>query len=145
MKGLVQLYWKSHVLGDLQDMLVVLSVMLVTYLNVLLTSGRKLFVGGVAWETSEGRPMIREGCDFHIFIRRSLRDIFRKVPNFALKIGSLHIVVFDKEYGIITNYLAMNLGEQPNLPPPFCDINSHNSDTIRILADQVNMTSEVFL
>ncbi|KAL7618287.1 hypothetical protein Lser_V15G01600 [Lactuca serriola] len=94
-----------------------------------------------------GKPMIREGRDFHIFIRRSLRDIFRKVPNFALevKIGSLHTVVSDKEYGIITNCLAMNLGEQPNLPPPFRDINSDNSDTIRLLADKVNMTSQVFL
>ncbi|XP_052621701.1 uncharacterized protein LOC111885976 [Lactuca sativa] len=91
-----------------------------------------------------GKPMIR---DFHIFIRRSLRDIFRKVSNFALevKIGSLHTVVSDKEYGIITNCLVMTLGEQPNLPPPFRDINSDNSDTIRLLADKVKMTSQVFL
>lgn len=33
-----------------------------------------------------GKPMIREGREIHLFVRRSLRDIFRKVPNFALEV-----------------------------------------------------------
>lgn len=33
-----------------------------------------------------GKPMIRQGREIHIFVRRSLRDIFRKVPNFALEV-----------------------------------------------------------
>lgn len=94
-----------------------------------------------------GKPMIREGREIHIFIRRSLRDIFRKVPNFALevKIGSLHAVVSDKEYSVISSCVTMNLSEEPNLPPNFRDTNSGSTDTIRLLADKVNMTSQVFL
>ncbi|XP_024982723.1 uncharacterized protein LOC112519038 isoform X5 [Cynara cardunculus var. scolymus] len=94
-----------------------------------------------------GKPMIRQGREIHIFVRRSLRDIFRKVPNFALevKIGSLHAVISDKEYSIITSCLAMNMGEEPMLPPNFRDTNAGSSETIRLLADKVNMTSQVFL
>ncbi|KAK1425949.1 hypothetical protein QVD17_14616 [Tagetes erecta] len=93
-----------------------------------------------------GKPIIREGHELHIFVRRSLRDIFRKVPNFALevKIGSLHSVVSDKEYGVINSCVTMNLSEEPNIPPSFRDTNS-GSDTIRMLSDKVNMTSQVFL
>ncbi|KAK9053434.1 hypothetical protein SSX86_030068 [Deinandra increscens subsp. villosa] len=93
-----------------------------------------------------GKPMIREGREIHIYVRRSLRDIFRTVPNFALemKIGSLHSVVSDKEYSVITGCLTMNLSEEPNLPPNFRDTNS-DLDTIRMLTDKVNMTSQVFL
>lgn len=94
-----------------------------------------------------GKPMIRQGREIHIFVRRSLRDIFRKVPNFALevKIGSLHAVVSDKEYSVITSCVTTNLSEEPNLPPNFRDTSSGSTDTIRMLADKVNMTSQVFL
>nr|XP_043635621.1 uncharacterized protein LOC122606820 [Erigeron canadensis] len=94
-----------------------------------------------------GKPMIREGREIHIFVRRSLRDIFRKVPNFALevKIGSLHAVVSDKEYSVISSCVTMNMTEEPTLPPNFRDTNAGSTDTIRLLADKVNMTSQVFL
>ncbi|MFS7909478.1 putative vacuolar protein sorting-associated protein [Helianthus anomalus] len=94
-----------------------------------------------------GKPMIREGHEINIFVRRSLRDIFRKVPNFALdvKIGSLHAVVSDKEYSVITSCVTMNLSEEAKLPPGFRYTNSGSTDTIRMLADKVNMTSQVFL
>nr|GEV02157.1 vacuolar protein sorting-associated protein 62 [Tanacetum cinerariifolium] len=94
-----------------------------------------------------GKPMIRQGREIHIFVRRSLRDIFRKVPNFALevKIGSLHAVVSDKEYSVISSCVISNLSEEPNLPPNFRDTSSGSTDTIRMLADKVNMTSQVFL
>ncbi|KAL8205058.1 hypothetical protein R6Q57_010681 [Mikania cordata] len=94
-----------------------------------------------------GKPMIREVREIHIFVRRSLRDIFRKVPNFALevKMGSLHAVVSDKEYSVITSCVTMNLSEEAQLPPNFRDTNSVSTDTIRMLADKVNLTSQVFL
>ncbi|XP_076932508.1 uncharacterized protein LOC143598077 [Bidens hawaiensis] len=94
-----------------------------------------------------GKPMIREGREIHIFVRRSLRDIFRKVPNYALevKIGSLHAVVSDKEYSVISSCVTMNLSEEANLPPNFRTTNSGSTDTMRMLADKVNMTSQVFL
>lgn len=33
-----------------------------------------------------GKPMIREGQGLDIFVRRSLRDVFRKVPTFSLEV-----------------------------------------------------------
>lgn len=33
-----------------------------------------------------GKPMIREGRDIHVYVRRSLRDVFRKVPTFVLEV-----------------------------------------------------------
>lgn len=33
-----------------------------------------------------GKSMIREGQGLDIFVRRSLRDVFRKVPNFLLEV-----------------------------------------------------------
>lgn len=39
----------------------------------------------------------------------------------------------------------MNLSEEANLPPNFRTTNSDSTDTMRMLADKVNMTSQVFL
>lgn len=33
-----------------------------------------------------GKPMIREGQGIEILVRRSLRDVFRKVPSFSLEV-----------------------------------------------------------
>lgn len=33
-----------------------------------------------------GKPMIREGQGLDIFVRRSLRDVFSKVPSFSLEV-----------------------------------------------------------
>lgn len=33
-----------------------------------------------------GKPLIREGHDIHIEVRRSLRDVFRKVPTLSIKV-----------------------------------------------------------
>jgi len=33
-----------------------------------------------------GKPMIREGQGLDIFVRRSLRDVFRNVPTFSLEV-----------------------------------------------------------
>lgn len=54
-------------------------------------------------------------------------------------------MVSDKEYSVITSCVTKNLSEEPNIPPNFRDTNSGSTDTIRILADKVNMTSQVFL
>ena len=54
-------------------------------------------------------------------------------------------MISDKEYSVITGCLAMNMGEEPNPPPNFRDTNAGSTETIRLLADKVNMTSQVFL
>ncbi|KAG8370579.1 hypothetical protein BUALT_Bualt14G0131800 [Buddleja alternifolia] len=96
---------------------------------------------------SIGKQMIREGREVHVYIRRSLRDVFRKVPTFALevKVGSLHAVMSDKEYNVILDCFYMNLCEQPTLPPSFRSSKSSAKDTIRLLADKVNINSQVLL
>lgn len=33
-----------------------------------------------------GKPMIQEGQGLDIYVRRSLRDVFRKVPTFSLEV-----------------------------------------------------------
>ncbi|KAK3025351.1 hypothetical protein RJ639_043860, partial [Escallonia herrerae] len=94
-----------------------------------------------------GKPMIRDGQDIHVYVRRSLRDIFRKVPTLSLevKVGSLHAVMSDKEYNVILDCFYMNLNEQPKLPSSFRGGKSGSKDTIRVLADKVNMNSQALL
>ncbi|KAI4344734.1 hypothetical protein L6164_011925 [Bauhinia variegata] len=94
-----------------------------------------------------GKPMIREGQGIDIFLRRSLRDVFRKVPAFALevKVELLHCIMSDKEYKVILDCTYMNLSEEPRLPPSFRSGNSGSKDTIRLLIDKVNMNSQLLL
>ncbi|KAI3834068.1 hypothetical protein MKX03_035864 [Papaver bracteatum] len=94
-----------------------------------------------------GKPMIREGQSLHIYVRRSLRDVFRKVPTLAveIKIGSLHGVMSDREYDVILNCFYMNISEEPKLPPSFRGGSSVPKDTIRMLVDKVNQNSQSFL
>ncbi|XP_058093613.1 uncharacterized protein LOC131239768 [Magnolia sinica] len=94
-----------------------------------------------------GKPMIREGQGLHIQVRRSLRDVFRKVPTFSLQvqIGLLHGVMSDKEYNVILNCLSMNLSEEPRLPPSFRGSTSPSKDCIQIAADKVNLHSQTIL
>lgn len=33
-----------------------------------------------------GKPLIRESRGLDVYVRRSLRDVFRKVPTFALEV-----------------------------------------------------------
>lgn len=40
----------------------------------------------VGIDGSIGKQMIREGREVHLFVRRSLRDVFRKVPTFGLEV-----------------------------------------------------------
>ncbi|XP_044499300.1 uncharacterized protein LOC123220770 isoform X3 [Mangifera indica] len=96
---------------------------------------------------SLGKPMIQDGQGLDIFVRRSLRDVFRKVPTFSLevKVGSLHGVMSDKEYDVILNCTYMNLNEAPNLPPSFRGSKSDSSDTMRLLVDKVNLNSQMLL
>lgn len=35
---------------------------------------------------SIGKPMIREGQGLDVYVRRSLRDVFRKIPTFSLEV-----------------------------------------------------------
>lgn len=41
-----------------------------------------------------GKPMIREGEGLDIYVRRSLRDVFRKVPTFALEVKVINVLGF---------------------------------------------------
>lgn len=43
---------------------------------------------------SLGKPMIRRGEQISIKVRRSLRDIFRKVPTFSLEIKVIFFLIF---------------------------------------------------
>ncbi|KAF9594340.1 hypothetical protein IFM89_030469 [Coptis chinensis] len=94
-----------------------------------------------------GKPMIREAQGLHICVRRSLRDVFRKVPTFSfdIKVGVLHGVMSDKEYSVILDCAYMNLNEEPSLPPSFRGNIAAPKDTIRMLADKVNLNSQIFL
>lgn len=96
---------------------------------------------------SIGKPMIREGQGLDIYVRRSLRDVFRKVPTFSLevKVDYLHGVMSDKEYGVIVNCTYMNLYEEPRLPPSFRGSKSNSKDTMRQLVDKVNLNSQMIL
>ncbi|OVA16691.1 Peroxin/Ferlin domain [Macleaya cordata] len=94
-----------------------------------------------------GKPMIREGQGLHIYVRRSLRDVFRKVPTLSveIKVGSLHGVMSGKEYNVILNCAYMNISEEPKLPPSFRGNLAGPKDTIRMLVDKVNYNSQIFL
>ncbi|CAM9004161.1 unnamed protein product [Rhodiola kirilowii] len=93
----------------------------------------------------DGKPMIRGGYGLDVYFRRSLRDVFKKVPTISLdvKVSQLHVVMSDKEYNIITECLSTNLSEVPNLPPSFRG--SDSKDTMRLLADKVNSNSQIIL
>ncbi|XP_028051145.1 uncharacterized protein LOC114255802 isoform X2 [Camellia sinensis] len=94
-----------------------------------------------------GKPMIRDGQGIKVYVRRSLRDVFRKVPTFSLgvKVGLLHAVMSDKEYNVILDCFYMNLSEQPKLPPSFRGSKSGSKETMRLLADKVNINSQILL
>ncbi|GAB2216278.1 hypothetical protein Droror1_Dr00024048 [Drosera rotundifolia] len=94
-----------------------------------------------------GKPMIREGDGFVVSVRRSLRDVFRKVPTFSLEvqIDLLHGVMLDKEYDVILNCAYANMNEEPRLPPSFRAGKSGSADTMKLLVDKVNINSQNFL
>ena len=52
-----------------------------------------------------GKPMIREGQGFDVYVRRSLRDVFRKVPTFSLEVK----VIFVLEIPVTIQCLASHL------------------------------------
>ena len=59
--------------------------------------------------------------------------------------GFLHAVMSDKEYNVILDCFYMNLSEQPRLPPSFRGSKSSSKDTMRLLADKVNVNSHILL
>lgn len=50
-----------------------------------------------------------------------------------------------KEYNVILDCISMNFSEPPRLPPVFRSNKSTSKDTIRLLADKVNMNSQILL
>ncbi|CAH2036004.1 unnamed protein product [Thlaspi arvense] len=101
----------------------------------------------VGINSSIGKPMIREGQGLDIFVRRSLRDVFKKVPTLSveIKIDFLHAVMSDKEYDIIVSCTSMNLFEEPKLPPDFRGNSSGPKDKMRLLVDKVNLNSQMIM
>ncbi|XP_010266663.1 PREDICTED: uncharacterized protein LOC104604129 isoform X2 [Nelumbo nucifera] len=93
-----------------------------------------------------GKAVIREAQGFHVYVRRSLRDVFRKVPTFSLevRVGLLHLLMSNKEYHVILDCAIMNMSEEPRLPPSFRKM-SDTTDTIRMLTDKVNINSQNLL
>ncbi|KAK8704101.1 hypothetical protein V6N13_047734 [Hibiscus sabdariffa] len=106
--------------------------------------GVNMFVG---LDGCIGKPLIRESKGLDVYVRRSLRDVFKKVPTFSLevKFGYLHSVMSNKEYDVVRNCTTMNLNEAPMLPPSFRGSKSDSKDTIRLLVDKVNMNSQMLL
>uniref|UniRef100_A0A175YPS3 Uncharacterized protein n=1 Tax=Daucus carota subsp. sativus TaxID=79200 RepID=A0A175YPS3_DAUCS len=94
-----------------------------------------------------GKSLIREAQGIHICVRRSLRDILRKVPTLSLeiKVGLLHCVMSDKEYTIILDCISENLKESPNLPPSFRGSKTESKGKIPSVADKVNLYSQSIL
>ncbi|XP_020520361.1 uncharacterized protein LOC18430003 [Amborella trichopoda] len=94
-----------------------------------------------------GKPMIRQGQGLQIQVRRSLRDVFRKVPMMSVevKVGVLHGVINDKEYSVILDCAYMNISEEPQLPPSFRGSSTGPNGSIRLLVDKVNFNSQIFL
>uniref|UniRef100_A0ACD5YZI2 Uncharacterized protein n=1 Tax=Avena sativa TaxID=4498 RepID=A0ACD5YZI2_AVESA len=94
-----------------------------------------------------GKCMIREGHGINVEVRRSLRDVFRKVPMLSMKveIGLLHAVMSDKEYSVMTSCISTNLSETPNLPPSFRENVNRTKESIRLLADKVNLNNHLLL
>lgn len=62
-----------------------------------------------------------------------------------MQVGLLHCVMSDKEYSIILDCANMNLSEEPRLPPCFRSHTSNKKDSMRILADKVNLQSQILL
>lgn len=102
---------------------------------------------GIGVDGRMGKPLIREGQGIHIQVRRSLRDVFRKVPTICMEIqvGLLHCVMSDKEYNVIVNCVQMNLSEQPKLPPSFRHNETGTKESMRMLADKVNPYGQMLL
>lgn len=67
----------------------VTRVVAIKILDVFLTTNELQILGinmSVGIDGRLGKPMIREGQGLDIFVRRSLRDVFRKVPTFSLEV-----------------------------------------------------------
>lgn len=39
-----------------------------------------------------GKPMIRDGQEINVCVRRSLRDVFRKVPTYSLEVKVISVM-----------------------------------------------------
>lgn len=85
-----------------------------------------------------GKPMIQEACGLHIKVCRSLRDVFKKVPEVAvdIQIDVLHGVMSDKEYMVIIDCASSNISEEADLPPNVRDIPERQLDCLQIENEQ---------
>ena len=63
----------------------------------------------------------------------------------TMQVDFLHGLMSDKEYKVIIDCAYMNLSEQPNLPPSFRGNIAGMKDSIRMIADKVNLNSQIVL
>lgn len=61
------------------------------------------------------------------------------------QVNLLHVVISDGEYNVVRDCLLMNLNEEPRLPPSFRGSSSASKETMRMLADKINMKSQILL
>jgi vacuolar protein sorting-associated protein 13A/C len=64
---------------------------------------------------------------------------------FLLQIGLLHGVMSDKEYNVAISCISTNLSDTPNLPPSFRENMNRTKESIRLLADKVNLSNHLLL
>ncbi|KAJ7520814.1 hypothetical protein O6H91_19G024000 [Diphasiastrum complanatum] len=88
-------------------------------------TGINMFVG---IEGKLGKAMIQEASGVHIKVSRPLRDLFKQMPEVQVdvQVESLRGIMSDKEYLVITDCAATNVGEPAKFPPNFRD--DHSSE-----------------
>lgn len=62
-----------------------------------------------------------------------------------MQVGLFHCVMSDKEYSVILDCASMNMSEEPRLPPCFRSNTSSKKDSMRMLADKVNLHGQDLL
>ena len=51
----------------------------------------------------------------------------------------------DKEYSVMTSCISTNLSDTPNLPPSFRENVNRTKESMRLLADKVNLNNHLLL
>uniref|UniRef100_A0A2P2MGT2 Uncharacterized protein LOC105636609 n=3 Tax=Rhizophora mucronata TaxID=61149 RepID=A0A2P2MGT2_RHIMU len=97
--------------------------------------------------TELGESIIQDVKGISIVIRRSLRDLFHKIPSTeaAIKIEELKAAMSNREYQIITECAVSNFSETPHVVPKLKDYSatSYGDAVESVPQDSVNIGSDV--